>query len=41
MHTFGHPNYMEELKKIASDYNLLVIEDATDFKGLPSISIMF
>ena len=33
MHTFGHPSAMEELKKIASDYNLLVIEDAAEALG--------
>ena len=33
MHTFGHPARIEELKKVADDFNLVLIEDAAESLG--------
>jgi len=33
MHTFGHPCDIEELLKIARDYNLTIVEDASESLG--------
>ena len=33
MHTFGHPSKLTELKKIAEEFNLILIEDAAESFG--------
>jgi perosamine synthetase len=33
MHTFGHPSNLDEIKGIAFDYNLVLIEDAAESLG--------
>lgn len=33
MHTFGHPNRIDEIKKICDEYNLFLIEDAAESLG--------
>ena len=33
VHTFGHPCKIDELKKIANDYSLILIEDAAESLG--------
>ena len=33
MHTFGHPNRMDELLAIARDFNLVMVEDAAESLG--------
>ena len=33
MHTYGHPVYMDKVKKLSNKYNILIIEDAAEAHG--------